>query len=93
MAALVYEGDDGSFEEITPHYCSADELDKFYEPSLETGEYFNKYLHLMMCFDMSKFKIQGDRYATKAKVAFLTLGIPKHLCRNDPYDSECVTTA
>ena len=45
-----------------------------------------------MCVDSSKLRLQGGEEALFYQQPYISLNIPDKHCRNDPYDSECVTT-
>ena len=79
---------------IDLHTCTEDELSKLFYGATEANELgYELHKKHYQCFDYSRVKHRGNirgNYFDRVMIEFI---IPESECRNDPYDSQCVTKA
>lgn len=94
--AVQQEGFDYGLREYSSldvRQCTEDDFEKFFEPEDKFADSFNRTKHFMQCADMTKFVIQGSSFSPKYQRPYIEFRIQPWHCRNNTYDTECVTSA
>ena len=68
-------------------------MSQFNEVPASKSVLFDIYRPFLQCFDISEAKFKGNLDSSSFDRMSIEFIVPEKECRNDPYDSQCVTKA